>query len=120
MKLLNKFYKKLYENRTLTRNDMPNSLGIKYNIITAQNQLAFLIHSDLVTSKSFNESYSKITQALDERQTIKTDCLNFSDKINQEKDFIDLENYVNIISKFEKDFQRNFESKLHHDKPNNI
>jgi len=115
IKLLNKFYKK-YQDKVFTRNEMPYSMGIKYNIITAQNQLAFLIHSDLIASKSFNESYNKINDTLtEERKKLKDDNIN-PEKISQEKDCIDLDSYIKVISQFEKDFQRNFDTNTMIDK----
>ena len=116
LKILNKFYKKIHQNRILTRNDMPSSLGIKYNIITAQNQLALLMHSDLIASKSFNETYNKINETLsDEKNNLKTDY-NYYEKEKANKEFIDLENYVKVIGQFEKDFQKNFDRNIKIDK----
>jgi len=114
IKTLNKFFKKFNQDRAFTRSEMPYSMGIKYNIMTAQNQLAFLIHSDLVASKtSFNDTYNKVTESLaDERNKVKLNIPQSS----PEKTCIDIDNYISVISKFEKDFQRTFDNSAQNDK----
>ena len=112
LKILNQFYKKINKNSILTRRDMPNSLGIKYNIISAQNQLALLIHSDIIASKSFNYAYNKLNDSLLEEKNKLMNDSSKSDKDDYNKEFLDLDKYLSVLSKFEKDFQTNFENNI--------
>lgn len=111
IKLLNKFYKNQSMNNKLSKNYMPSSLGIKYNILSVQNQLTYLMHSDLVTAKGYQEHltkakdiYSKTREEDDNvhNNIIKNEELNIKD---EQDNFIDLEKYILVIKKFEKEFE---------------
>lgn len=111
IKLLNKFYKNYSINANLNKNYMPSSLGIKYNILSVQNQLSYLMHSDLVAAKGYNEYISKAKDAFSkakEEENVHNEIVNNNEmNINvEEENFIDLEKYLTIIKKFEKEFEK--------------
>jgi len=106
-RLLNKFYKSHTSHLKLDKSFMPSSLGLKYNIVSVQNQLSYLMHSDLISNKNFSEYVLKAKDTFaKEKAKI---GLNIGDEqeVNYENDnFIDLEKYVNVVKKFEKEFDR--------------
>jgi len=107
LKLLNKFYKSKTSNLKLDKSFMPSSLGIKYNIVSVQNQLSYLMHSDLISNKNFNEYVLKAKETFaKEKAKIGLNIVD-EQEVNYENDnFIDLEKYVNVVKKFEKEFDR--------------
>lgn len=115
IKLLNKFYKNYSSNLTLSKNYMPSSLGIKYNIQSVQNQMTYLMHSDLKSAKAFTEYISKAKDVFSrerakvEEETVKNNIKSNEIKfpnIENENNFIDLDKYFTILIKFEKEFEK--------------
>jgi len=108
LKLLNKFYKNFTSSLKLNKSFMPSSLGIKYNILSVQNQLSYLMHSDLVAAKSFSEYSSKAKDTFAKEKAKMglnlDDDLNTNDYNNENDNFIDLDKYLNVVKKFEKEF----------------
>jgi len=108
LKHLNKFYKNYTSNLKLTKSFMPSSLGIKYNILSVQNQLSYLMHTDLVSNKTFSEYVSKTNDTLaKEKAKIGLNIEGDEHELNYESDnFIDLEKYMNLVKKFEEEFDK--------------
>jgi len=109
LKLLNKFYKNYTSNLKLSKSFMPSSLGIKYNILSVQNQLSYLMHSDLISSKGFNEYVSKAKDTFAKEKAkigLGVDADEPEVHYENNDNFIDLEKYVNVIKKFEKEFDK--------------
>ncbi len=99
IKLLNKFYKNLSSNSKLSKNYMPSSLGIKYNILSVQNQLSYLMHSDLVSAKGYQDyltkskdTFSKTREEEDvDNNIIKKEEVNLKE---EQDNLIDLDKYM--------------------------
>jgi hypothetical protein len=114
IKLLNKFYKNFSSSSTtkLNKGYMTSSLGIKYNIMSVQNQLSYLLHSDLVTSKAYTEYVSKARETMSKAKAEEDNVhimINNNDlKVidNNEENFIDLDKYLLIVKKFESEFEK--------------
>jgi len=113
LKLLNKFYKSCTSNIKLSKNFMPSSLGIKYNILSVQNQLSYLMHSDLISNKTFSEYILKAKDTFaKEKAKIGLNIEGDEPEVNYKSDnFIDLEKYLNVVKKFEKEFDKLCEKK---------
>lgn len=110
IKLLNKFYKNLSSNSKLNRNYMPSSLGIKYNILSVQNQVSYLMHSDLVSAKGYQDYLNKgkdtFSKAREEEDVDNNILRNEEVNLNEEhKNLIDLDKYILVVKKFEKEFE---------------
>lgn len=113
IKMLNKFYKNICMNTKLNKNNMPSSLGIKYNILSVQNQLSYLMHSDLVSTKGYNEYLGKardaFSKAKEEEESVHNNNIVNNNEIivNVEEDnIIDLDKYLIVVKKFEKEFEK--------------
>lgn len=113
IKLLNKFYKNFASSTKLSKGYMPSSLGIKYNIMSVQNQLSYLLHSDLVTCKGYTEYVSRAREAMSKARADDDNVHNIvvNEKElklveNTEENFIDLDKYVSIVKKFESEFEK--------------
>jgi hypothetical protein len=110
IKLLNKFYKNLSSNSQLSKNYMPSSLGIKYNILSVQNQLSYLMHSDLVSAKGYQDyltkakdTFSKAREEEDvDNNILKNEEVNLKE---EQENIIDLDKYILVVKKFEKEFE---------------
>ena len=114
MKLLNKFYKNLSSNLKINKSFMPFSLGIKYNIASVQNQLSYLMHSDLISTKGFNEYTNKAKETLI-KEKCKVGFNNFYDELDvniENENFIDLDKYLTVVKSFEREFEKIYEKNL--------
>jgi len=110
IKLLNKFYKNLSSNSQLSKNYMPSSLGIKYNILSVQNQLSYLMHSDLVSAKGYQDYLTKakdtFSKAREEEDVDNNILKNEEVNLKEEpENIIDLDKYILVVKKFEKEFE---------------
>lgn len=90
---LNSFYKKNINTTTLSKFDMPISRGIKYNVLSAQSQIAKILRSDLISKK-----LARINDNIESNYDI------------FEKNQID--NYSNMLKKIDEDFDNLIEKKL--------
>ena len=109
MKTLNNYYKLLLSEKKLNKEVMPSSLGIKYNVLSVENQLSYILHSDLNAIKNSSEHYQK--SKIDTNLNLhKKPCLSEvnpkTDKINDNEAFIDLDKYINIVKMFENEFEK--------------
>ena len=98
---LNQFYKKSINNKNLNKFEMPTAKGIKYNILSAQSQIAKILKTDSITKK-LNKSDDNLPNI---------DNLN----INQhqtEEDRIQTEIYYSILKKTEDEFDALLDKKL--------
>ena len=111
LKVLNKFYKNYSSNLKLSKGNMPCSMGIKYNVLSVQNQLTYLMHSDLIASKVFSEYVTKTKEAFS-KEKLKQEESVFNNVNNNEinvatpENFIDLDKYMIILKKFENEFEK--------------
>jgi len=130
LKVLNKFYKSYTSNLKLNKSFMPCSLGIKYNILSVQTQLSYLMHSDLVSSKNFSEYVTKNKDSTPQKEQLKENInmipkekpvkstgLNFNEEpqinLNEPENMpIDLGKYLTVVKKFEKEFDKVCEKSL--------
>jgi hypothetical protein len=89
---------------------MPSSLGIKYNILSVQNQLSYLMHSDLVSAKGYQDyltkakdTFSKAREEEDvDNNILKNEEVNLKE---EQENIIDLDKYILVVKKFEKEFE---------------